>query len=216
MKTLLLSFFLGMTLCVVTPVRGQFTIQHIEVVPAHPTPTEEVKVTFHIVSPNQPVSSVYLRHERVNDSIEVEGCFYQGAATSPGHFYDTLSLGILPAGNYQVLFDAYLSNDSAICDMSASDFTSVSFTVSGSSSVSYPGLENKFAVYPNPVIDVLFVEDDEALVLLDAAIIDSEGKMLQQHPGNFRRIDVSSLPKGLYFLRLRATEGQAIIRFVKE
>jgi CubicO group peptidase (beta-lactamase class C family) len=71
------------------------------------------------------------------------------------------------------------------------------------------------AVYPNPVLGELRV--DGALANLPYQLTTAQGSLLQE--GTLtpeRTISVRQLPPGLYLLRVRETEQESVLRFVKE
>jgi CubicO group peptidase (beta-lactamase class C family) len=71
------------------------------------------------------------------------------------------------------------------------------------------------AVYPNPVLGELRV--DGALANLPYKLTTAQGSLLQE--GTLtpeRTISVRQLPPGLYLLRVRETEQESVLRFVKE
>lgn len=78
--------------------------------------------------------------------------------------------------------------------------------------LSVPQVDDELAVslYPNPCVDQLNVEVQQ---LRSIAIIDITGKIVLQ--SNQSQIDVSSLVKGLYFVRITTKNGEVVKRLVK-
>ena len=69
-------------------------------------------------------------------------------------------------------------------------------------------------IYPNPVVDNVTIENGKGL----ATIYNSTGQLIMQEPINSskQKINVSRLPKGTYFLKIRKTDGTITSRqFVK-
>jgi hypothetical protein len=69
-------------------------------------------------------------------------------------------------------------------------------------------------VYPNPAFDHLTIEGftDQTI----AQMYDISGKLLLSKQLNTNQIDISSLAKGLYFIKLSTVEGSVVRKFVKE
>jgi hypothetical protein len=69
-------------------------------------------------------------------------------------------------------------------------------------------------IYPNPVDDILYLETDQPSQY-DLALFDAMGRELaveRIHPG---ALDVKSLPKGFYFLRLSSGAQSIILKFLR-
>ena len=69
-------------------------------------------------------------------------------------------------------------------------------------------------VYPNPSYNIIFVEGFESTFIVD--IYDLNGKLLLSKQLNANQFDISSLAKGLYFIKLSTAEGSVVRKFVKE
>ena len=59
-----------------------------------------------------------------------------------------------------------------------------------------------------------FVEGFESTVIVD--IYDLNGKLLLSQQLNANTVDISTLAKGLYFIKLTTEEGSVVRKFVKE
>lgn len=102
-------------------------------------------------------------------------------------------------------------------DFKASDeiwrfFKQYSLTVDANDVLS----EKAFSIYPNPTSSHLTIETDDQADYI-AAIIDLQGKIHQTNTITAANltINVESLPKGIYVLRLSSEKGQANKKFVK-
>ncbi|PLX28653.1 MAG: hypothetical protein C0600_09450 [Ignavibacteria bacterium] len=76
----------------------------------------------------------------------------------------------------------------------------------------------KLHVYPEPVRDILYLRIDEGGEINSIEIHDLLGRLLLKRSmlhGSTHRIDVSSLPPGMYLLRLRHQNGLFSHRFTK-
>ncbi len=73
--------------------------------------------------------------------------------------------------------------------------------------ISEPDISSQLLhIYPNPATDHLFIsvpgETDEANLLVD--LYDASGRLAQQQVVRDGQLDVSGLPGGIYFLKLRS------------
>ncbi|WP_445749282.1 T9SS type A sorting domain-containing protein [Polaribacter sp.] len=76
-------------------------------------------------------------------------------------------------------------------------------------------LKNNFLIYPNPVKDVLnidsLIESD-----FEYEIFNSQGKKVLNSKSFFRKIDLSNLKQGIYFLKIDNNQNKNIYKFIKE
>jgi len=99
-----------------------------------------------------------------------------------------------------------------------SDTTSDAVTVSVI--ICNPGVDefysklNFIIVYPNPANKLLNIDGLSSSAM--AEICDISGKLLLIKQLKTTQIDISSLAKGLYFIKLRTEEGSVVRKFVKE
>jgi len=69
-------------------------------------------------------------------------------------------------------------------------------------------------VYPSPVTNVLMIQSNTSMQQLQ--VLDSRGRVVVETTGQVAQVDVSTLPKGLYLLRIKTAKGQQIQRFIKQ
>jgi hypothetical protein len=142
--------------------------------------------------------------------VKISGLFVADSAYQYliiGNFFDdnhidTLNLPyqIVPQASYYYLDDVCLSTDSIYCE-----------TWTGMKNTER---KNNFAIYPNPARDILTID-----VLQDynmAEIYSINGELLLNEDLNNQQIDISSLPGGMYFIKLNTAEGSVVRKFVKE
>ncbi|MBT0607832.1 T9SS type A sorting domain-containing protein [Aequorivita echinoideorum] len=72
---------------------------------------------------------------------------------------------------------------------------------------------SEFKIYPNPVSDKLFISSKKSL--LESLIVYSMTGQKMMEISNENNIDVSSFPKGMYFLEIISAEGKTIKKFIK-
>ena len=71
--------------------------------------------------------------------------------------------------------------------------------------VNYINLENNFLIYPNPVKDILNIENNGNNVINEITIYDFLGKIILQT--NITTIDISNTKKGLYLVKIVTKKG---------
>ncbi len=73
-----------------------------------------------------------------------------------------------------------------------------------------------FKIYPNPVENNLFISK-EKITIQNIIVYSTSGKLVikQSKPQN-NTIDVSILPKGMYFIEINSDEGKTVKKFVKK
>jgi hypothetical protein len=69
-------------------------------------------------------------------------------------------------------------------------------------------------IYPNPATKTLNIEGLSNMAT--AVVYDISGKLLLSKQLNENQLDISSLAKGLYFIKLSTMEGSVVRKFVKE
>jgi hypothetical protein len=88
-----------------------------------------------------------------------------------------------------------------------------SFTVTVNDCAGIEENENAFAVYPNPVIDVLSVTSENNTPIQSLEITDLTGKIIKTSATN--TIDFSELNSGSYFIRIYHENGITVKEIVK-
>ncbi len=80
-------------------------------------------------------------------------------------------------------------------------------------SVDEEAINNSLVIYPNPVNTELTLDFDGAIKTVK--IIDATGKTVKNSSVENSALDVSGLPKGIYFLQVFTSEGLASKKFIK-
>ena len=75
---------------------------------------------------------------------------------------------------------------------------------------------NQFTLYPNPVNDILNFNSKENLEIQSAEVYNMLGQIVISVPNATKSINVSSLTKGSYFVKVNTEKGSATSKFVKE
>jgi len=72
-----------------------------------------------------------------------------------------------------------------------------------------------FSVYPNPVKDILTIQNPEKHSLDKITITDLTGKKVKEQTSNLTLIDVSQLPQGMYLLQMTSEGKKSVTKFIK-
>ena len=156
-------------------------INGIEVIPATPITTDNIKIVTTVTTPNQGqfITSGYTV---LNDTIFVEACYYSGLATALQTYTDTLTIGLLPAGDHAVHLTAFQSNDT-VCTYSDTTSSSFNFYVNGGIIGSVP--ENSTSVgvlYPYPSDGNFSIVLPNEITATHIQLFDLSGKSMTQLP----------------------------------
>jgi len=89
-------------------------------------------------------------------------------------------------------------------------------TIVGSSTLSTNDhiLESAFSVYPNPVQNTLFIEQNAVQGLEKVRVYTTLGKQVLNSTNN--TVDVSGLSSGLYIVQITTTSGSITKKFIKK
>ncbi|RLD66973.1 MAG: hypothetical protein DRI84_03650 [Bacteroidetes bacterium] len=73
------------------------------------------------------------------------------------------------------------------------------------------------SIYPNPAIDMVNIEVSSSAVLRKVEILSIDGQLIQSNEqGDLSRISISTLPKGIYYLKIESNNGIAIKKLIKQ
>ncbi len=175
-------------------------INGIEVIPATPTTTDNIKIVTTVATPNlgQFISSSFTI---ANDTIFIEACYYSGLATAIQVYTDTLTVGTLPAGNHVVHFTAYQSSDTSLCTYSDTSSSTFNFYVNGGIIGSVPeSTSNAGVLYPYPSDGNFSIVLPNEMTATHIQLFDLSGKLMTQLPftGQFSML----LAAGSYYIRV--------------
>jgi hypothetical protein len=118
------------------------------------------------------------------------------------------------AGNLLVTNTTGANGSYLLTDLRYLNFTNLSLGL--------PALQKakSFYLYPNPVSTILHLAGDDQAPSIDRIeIISFEGRLLQQQnqiTGNAPKVDVTTLPQGIYFCRITCGSNSQTIKFLKQ
>jgi len=78
-------------------------------------------------------------------------------------------------------------------------------------------INNSVKIYPNPASDYFYVELNKITEVKNACLTDALGKKVMSPAlSTDKKINISELDKGIYFLNIETTEGRILKRIIKE
>ena len=214
MKTITTTIALLGFIFMINPINAQnyFYLDNVSIAPSNPTPQDEITVTISGFK-SDPCSFL-------NDNYQIEPLgsvlsFYMNwtseTVLNPDiacplvqePFDTTFTVGMLSEGNYNISFNGPNYNFSSVEG-------DLNFTVALVGNVEL--LEDlKVKLYPNPVMDFLYLENQDG-VIEQVDIFDFSGKMVTQLTAlseGIHKIDLLKLRPGIYNVMIRKAGGLA-------
>jgi hypothetical protein len=203
---------------VIFRVYPQPNIDSISMFPPNPTEDDDITVVTHASTtrPGKKLSLGYYINMSSGD-IYAKGCYaITDSFLQDEQYNDTLKLGKLRGGNYNFNFNAYLSDDTSVCgNWVDSSMMSKAFYVQPLLSAGSIAADKILSIYPNPVTHTLYIRRNAILDINSVQVKDMQGRTII-HQANNGSIDVSQLPKGLYFVHIWSDKGAVALKFMKE
>jgi len=116
-----------------------------------------------------------------------------------------------PVGFYDIVLSGGLDDDY--------EYTLVNGVLEVTTATNNDNVFSKsISIYPNPVKDELFIINNEQLTINNVEILDIAGKkILTPHSSFLIPINVSTLPKGIYFIKIELENAKTVFeKFIKE
>jgi len=181
---------------------------------------------------NKQTASLTVLHNKIYGHTHVKGANGKGTLFKYEPSNNTFSVildlteknrigqKLLPVGDHTLLgtfgdkimaFDVQNATQNVVYDLSQKDiyYSYLSLTDIGTTALDKEVLAH-FEVYPNPMQDVLHIENKDDKYLVTAArIYDISGKE-KINTAEFDNIDVSKLSKGIYILQLQLDNGNSV------
>lgn len=77
-------------------------------------------------------------------------------------------------------------------------------------------ITNSFTVYPNPVNDMLFIENNNNKIIQKIVVYDVMGKTVIEQNGNIAQIDFSNITSGLYLVKITSEKEIIVKKIIKK
>lgn len=186
-------------------------------IPENPTADDIVSVVITVTTPNQGAFlNASAEVDIENNFINVEACYYSGLLTALQTYIDTVEVGTVPEGIYQLHFTANQSASPNKCDFSDVNETSNIVMIGEGNSI--PELEEiEVAIYPNPSDNgKITFEIDTQVNRIELYALD--GKLAAQYSFSMLQelyeIDCPELAAGQYMASIILENNQRLVREV--
>jgi hypothetical protein len=179
-------------------------IDSLYILPANPQPGDSIRFVYSVATPT--ISYLLSRTVLIEETtIEVDVCYTATAATAISYFKDTLELGILETGDYQLSFRASLTGDTLVCYVDDYQSQVLSFSVGAPNSISIPIKTVSTRVFPNPASTSFTLEAEAPFNTL--RMFNATGELVWKQTYSGKRlttnIPLSNFPNGLYWVEIQ-------------
>ena len=144
--------------------------------------------------------------DNVNKKVNLVSCYYYNPILPSAPVYiNTLTVGALSEGNYDLNYSVFITYISTTVCASPNDTTTNSYSFfAGPTSNQELIIDNKFLISPNPVKDNFKIITGENSSITKIEIINLLGKKVLEinDPAFNNNIDVLSLTKGIYLVNI--------------
>ncbi len=197
-----------------------FFIQNVQVLPAQPVAGDSVFITYSIYYPSTPDWNYYYNIEQFGNAYTLTICDRMGQQTGINWKYNTISLGMLPGGNYslKILYHWTSQFNDSTCHnfIAPMDSEMVTFQVQLPNaitdySIGFCRLLQADKLYINSMGSgsmQLQVSD------LSGSLIYSMATNLTDGP-NLVNLDLPQLPAGIYFYQLQMGDKVKVLKWVQ-
>lgn len=173
-------------------------VNGIEIIPAIPTSSDNVKIVTTVTTPNQGMF-LYSSHTITGNTINIEACYYSGLLTALQTYLDTIEIGTLSPGVIDINFVAYQSTDTSSCTYQDSMGMIDNFTVLDNTN-SLPSIQQEIGkLYPNPNNGTFSIELPAHISATAIRIIDLSGTTVRTYP--FIEKIETDLATGFYLIQ---------------
>jgi hypothetical protein len=190
------------------------------VYPCTVIPTNPVRVVTKVVTPDLGWRMSYdVTVDQPDYKIKIDACYYDGNATEVDTHIDTVVVGPLYNGNYQLQFTAYLSYTNTYCVKVDSGKVDTTFH-KGPTGINELSKEIlKAEAFPNPFIsDIKVLLSDNSDGSAPLTVFDSFGKKVFSDLFNDKAANILTVnwPPGVYCLVLQRDQLSRSFKLLKE
>ncbi len=184
--------------------------------PTSPTEADYVVLNTVVTTPNL---GEYLGATvtQTGNQIKVRACYYSGMPTALQTYNETVNIGTLPAGDYELVFWAVLADEFMNCQNAIDSVShNLAFSVLPDTTSSIGQvLELDWQIVPNPAstsISITLMQPDMVCTVSDVS-----GRVWYREAVTEAPIDIQNWPQGIYMVRLEAqVSGRVSVkRFLK-
>jgi hypothetical protein len=187
----------------------------ITIAPANPTTTDSILIITTTTTPGLG-HQLYYNYYLQNDTIYLNGCFFDGMPAQPKLYIDTTVIGPLTSGTYFISYVAKISYSPIECIVEDSKSMSTLFEVTSVTKIEDVN-EIQFKIYPNPVKDFVLVEQNNLYTDFKIELINSVGQLcLSSTYTEKANIDISKMRKGFYTIIITTEKNRFFYKLIKD
>ena len=196
------------------PVIGAYTIIPTSYFPNY-NPAKIVTKTHLANQGGLIIKSLSITATPLYTHFQLKACFWEGLLTVPSTFVDTTILGFLtPLTTYSISYTALLSSSMNSCIPIDSNRITFLYSEPLIESVHEWNQANLTMVYPNPVEDVLHINNN--FLISDIQLYNTNGETETfRYDSQSQSLDLSQLKNGIYLLCIQSSDRSRRLRIVK-
>jgi hypothetical protein len=175
-------------------------IDSMKVIPANPDSVDEIKVICYTTFPYGDCDLIDHSFTIEDNTITLSLNYTMGMAAYICHSVDTISLGYLNAGNYNLEANLTIDPEEVIEDMH-----SISFFVDEHLGINK--IAHDILIYPNPFQDKLSIKTDGGVEQLEIFSIFGQKVISKNNLLSELTVNVSDLEDGIYLVILTDNKG---------
>lgn len=138
--------------------------------------------------------------DNVNKKVNLVSCYlYNPLLPSAPIFIDTINVGILSIGNYDLNYTVFISSQMTVCAPYDTTANSYPFSVWESTNIGELNPDKLLQILPNPATD--FIEIKTETQFQGVTLYDLMGNCLQRD-SNQKIVDLTAFPAGVYILSI--------------
>ena len=204
----IISFYL---LCSVIVIKAQFAFNFVNtptVLPVNPATSSNIKIASKVGLPNigSKISSVY-QIDMLNNKVTLKNSYCDGSLTSGVTIFDTVQIGNLTAGVWQLTYKAFYGNSVFTnCNSSDSVIKSITFTVTTKTFIDEKIGNKSLLVYPTIFTNSLNISylGNMPFKPIKLNIYNTLGQIIltEDLQSQMTAINLEGLTKGVYYINV--------------
>ncbi|WP_276132890.1 T9SS type A sorting domain-containing protein [Polluticoccus soli] len=186
-------------------------VDSIRISPTTITKNDSVQIRLYTHTGTMGYQS-YLNYSVTPGNIWITSCYKVNAVALITWFADTLNIGKLADGNYQINFLSYVAGDTQCTYIFDSTKVTDSIVVHAPESIDSYSLNQ--TVYPNPTFGDVNISLPAEMEIIQISLQDVTGRIIKTATGS--TLSIAELPTGLYILQAQTNKGRFIEKLRKE
>jgi hypothetical protein len=202
MKTIKILILI-LTIFIASETKAQYFSDTIHIIPQFPTINDTIFLVNIFVNPNggSSLDSSFINYYPSDIFVD----FFYAAYITYFPAIDTINIGTLPAGDYELFLNMYLCA-SIGCVSWDTLYRNIEFTVTEVNSLFEINniYDKPIKVYPNPALNQINIKYPNDLIISSIKLYAITGRLIKTFPKEEKQLNISGLPAGLYILYVEA------------